>query len=472
MPVEYSPGGWALLAGPGRWLLVQLSASQPLVARCWPLIERGAALDDILGVIAHEGLRAVGSFAAVSRQNDGSVRAIVRGAASVDVTPLSGSVTELRALAVATWLDRVVDAPIAGVVIRGDEPPEAARLPLVCGAALASAVWIARSCADPPKIDPSAPAQAAPAPAAAPGPSRGQVADTTHRLHRLVQLGTDTPVPEPEPRPVPQTPASSSAHGQPAAAARSVAPIPGTSPEPQRRQAVRPDTSPTARTGEGLIGEDPRLPPPKPTPARPPSWSELSGAAVSSVAASGSAGPQPATAGQPLDEPVRTQIRRAAGPRTVSAVLCLEGHLNPPDALECRDCGEAVPPAQHPRDVPRPALGVLRPVAGGEPILLERDVVLGRDPRGSFAPGGPNVIRVQSPNLEVSATHLAVGLDGWTVVVEDLGSSNGTTVAGEDGTVRQLRPHERVVIEPGAVVTLGGEVALRYEPAHLDRSRA
>jgi len=443
MAVRYSPGDWLVLAGAGRWLFAQVPPAAPLVALCWPLVEAGASLDDVLGVIAHEGLRAVGSFAAVSRQGDGSARVIVRGGVSVEVTSLEGGVTEVRAAGVATWLDRAFDVAITGVMIRSDQPPDAVRLPLASGAVLASAVWIGSTVA--PDAVLSGPSAPAPAPLPImPGPGQAGTqeppVDTSHRLRRLLQ-----PIPTPstpaEPVPAPDQPQSPTP------------PTPTAWPAVAVTRLVAPEPAAALPAANELIGEVPWLPPPPPAPGRPQAWAATNGdARLSRILA-----PQP-------DEAMHTRIRprAAAGALTVPAVLCARSHPNPPGAAVCRDCGDAVPSGQQPREVPQPALGLLRPLAGGEPIVLERDVVLGRDPKGSFAPGGPNVIRVPSPNLEVSGTHLAVRLSGWTVTVEDLGSSNGTTVA-EAGTVRDLRPGEPAAIVPGAVLTLGGEVALRYE---------
>ena len=498
MSVEYSPGGWVVLAGARRWLFAQVAPTEPLVALCWPLVERGAPLDEILGVIAHEGLRAVGSFAAVSRQDDGGVRVIVRGAASVEVTPLDGAAADVRAVDVATWLDQLFDTSVGTVVIRGDEPPDPARLPLVCGAALASGVWIGSSTpstlSEPPAFVASVPAASAPvATSARPVPVGGPVPGPAARVTPTVPTPASgpEPVPQPElvpppghmrqpedaqPEPVPprRQPVDTSHRLQQMLRPNPIAPTePAPEPvaappvveppvqPPPTRHGRRPEPEPeparpTFSAGDGMIGEVPWLPPAPPTPGRPPAW----------AAPTGGTG-RHQLAAPPPDEPAHTRItpRTSTGAQTVSAVLCPRTHPNPPGALTCRDCGDAVPASQQPRDVPRPVLGVLRPLAGGEPIVLERDVVLGREPTASFAPGGPNVIKVRSPNREVSGTHLAVGLDGWTVTVEDLASSNGTTVsnAGAVGAVRVLRPHEPVAIEPGAVVTLGGEVALRYE---------
>ncbi len=54
-------------------------------------------------------------------------------------------------------------------------------------------------------------------------------------------------------------------------------------------------------------------------------------------------------------------------------------------------------------------------------------------------------------------------LDGWHVLVRDLGSTNGTTVTLPGQEPVRLRPTEDQGIEPGTVVTLADEVVLTYE---------
>ncbi len=78
-----------------------------------------------------------------------------------------------------------------------------------------------------------------------------------------------------------------------------------------------------------------------------------------------------------------------------------------------------------------PAAGALHPISGGA-------VTLGR---GTAAD-------LMLPDAAVSRMHAAIRVDGHTVVVEDLDSSNGTRVNG--ATVSQARLAHGDVIEVGA----------------------
>ncbi len=148
----------------------------------------------------------------------------------------------------------------------------------------------------------------------------------------------------------------------------------------------------------------------------------------------------------------------------VPAVLCPAGHPSPPHSARCRTCDREVAP-QEPVPVPRPPLGVLRLSTGGS-VPLDRGVLLGRAPRADAEqPAGahPHVLRVGGPDRDISRNHAEVVLEGWQVLVRDLGSTNGTTVTRPGQQPVRLRAGEPLEIEPGTVVSLADEVVLRYE---------
>ncbi|WP_460461140.1 FHA domain-containing protein, partial [Angustibacter peucedani] len=155
--------------------------------------------------------------------------------------------------------------------------------------------------------------------------------------------------------------------------------------------------------------------------------------------------------------------RPLTGPE-VLAVLCPAGHPSPPHATHCRVCGRDVP-AQTPYRTPRPPLGVLT-LSTGDVVTLDRGVLLGRAPTlaGNASLGErPHVVKVASPDKDISRNHAQLALEGWHVLVSDLGSTNGTTVQlpGQDPV--RLRPGDQQAIEPGTVVVLADEVSLVYE---------
>jgi hypothetical protein len=184
----------------------------------------------------------------------------------------------------------------------------------------------------------------------------------------------------------------------------------------------------------------------------------------------GPAGDAPTSA--VLDEDAEATVDRSAllaaappeaGP-LVQAVLCPAGHPSPPHAGTCRQCGREIPP-QQPFQTPRPSLGVLR-LASGDVVSLDRGVLLGRSPKVSAdlpVADRPHLVRVPSPENDISRNHVEVVLEGWHVLVRDLGSTNGTTVALPGQVAVRLRPGDQQVIEPGTVVTLADEVSVVFE---------
>lgn len=152
-----------------------------------------------------------------------------------------------------------------------------------------------------------------------------------------------------------------------------------------------------------------------------------------------------------------------AGP-VVLAVRCMSGHHNAPHATRCRVCGQDLP-TQQPEPTVRPALGVLR-LSNGDVVTLDRGVLVGRAPRSPHeadSADAPHLIRVASPDNEISRNHVEVVLDGWHVLVRDLGSTNGTTVALPGSSPVRVRPDDQQSIEPGTTITLADQVSMVFE---------
>lgn len=157
---------------------------------------------------------------------------------------------------------------------------------------------------------------------------------------------------------------------------------------------------------------------------------------------------------------------RSGGP-PVPAVRCPQGHLNPPEAVRCRQCGIEVP-SQAATTEPRPALGVLRlrsTWAGApEQIVLDRAAILGRRPQVDHVTGAvPRLVELPSPEQDISRNHCRVTLEGWHVLVADLQSVNGTVIQLPGEEPQRLRPEEPTLIVPGTIITLADVVAYVYE---------
>jgi hypothetical protein len=172
-----------------------------------------------------------------------------------------------------------------------------------------------------------------------------------------------------------------------------------------------------------------------------------------------------------VDRSALLEARNAAQSQTFSgpsvlAVLCSSGHPTPPHSDRCRVCGASIPP-QEPFTMPRPPLGVLR-LSTGDVVTLDRSVLLGRAPRpgdGLAAHDRPHVVKVPSPERDVSRNHVEVILEGWHVLIRDLGTTNGTTVALPGEAPVRLRANDQQVLEPGSLVSMADEVSFTFEAA-------
>jgi pSer/pThr/pTyr-binding forkhead associated (FHA) protein len=125
-------------------------------------------------------------------------------------------------------------------------------------------------------------------------------------------------------------------------------------------------------------------------------------------------------------------------------------------------CRAAIAP-QEPVTVARPCLGRLR-LSNGEIYLLDRDAVFGRKPEIPAGRPGPrpNAI-VLTDDRDVSRNHIEIRLDGWRVLALDLGSMNGTQLAGPNLAPRLLPPGTAQEIAPGSVLTLAPDVWIYFE---------
>jgi hypothetical protein len=229
------------------------------------------------------------------------------------------------------------------------------------------------------------------------------------------------------------------------------------------------------------VRQPPPVPAPEPAAAMPQPVMPVSVQTGAPVAGAGLPAPAsvsvvpPATVVQPdgmADEaPSRTvsraELRRRqlaeSGGVTVVSMRCVRGHIGPAFVATCGVCGDAVPP-QEPVEIPRPPLGRLV-FETGDVVVLDRDVVLGRNPRmpDGHAAASPHLIKLHDPRQEVSAQHLLVCLRDWHVVVTDLGSTNGTEVICLDGRRLKLVAGNGTVVVPGTAIVVSEILTIRYE---------
>lgn len=178
----------------------------------------------------------------------------------------------------------------------------------------------------------------------------------------------------------------------------------------------------------------------------------------------------------------------AAGHDTVVPTFRTDGGVVPASVVSRRLAGEVTDPADpfetlfghtvprsveaaavRPRESDRPAptaLGVLV-FATGERVVLDRPVVVGRNPRpvDDVEPDAPRPRLITVSHPAISRRHAVIHLDRWAASIDDLGSANGTTVALPGRPAVPVRPGHPVELVPGAAVDLGGEVSFTVEEA-------
>ena len=142
----------------------------------------------------------------------------------------------------------------------------------------------------------------------------------------------------------------------------------------------------------------------------------------------------------------------------VPAQHCPYGHPNPPEATQCWSCKAAIQPGPVASAV-RPSLGWLE-FNDGKRIPVDRNILIGRNPaiHRLAATELPKLVTVESPNQDISRNHLSVLLDGWRILLDDLNTTNGTTVREPTGAIVKLIPGQPYLAVTGCRVQLGDGV--------------
>ena len=116
------------------------------------------------------------------------------------------------------------------------------------------------------------------------------------------------------------------------------------------------------------------------------------------------------------------------------------------------------PGAEQGTDIP---LGVLV-FSTGERVLIDRPMVLGRNPKPPADPSPPTrLVTIASP--WVSRRHAAILVDRWHASIDDLGSSNGTRITCPGEAPVQVVAGSPASLVVGAVVDLGADVSFVVE---------
>ncbi len=139
----------------------------------------------------------------------------------------------------------------------------------------------------------------------------------------------------------------------------------------------------------------------------------------------------------------------------VEGILCSRGHFNNPRSAYCMVCGMSLLHlTPHPVIRPRPTLGFIV-FDDGASFGLDRSYVIGREPSPADDLDAELLV-IHDNNDTLSRTHAELRLDGWTVQIIDLGSTNGTYVwDAENDRWNQLTPGHPIELQSGETVALG-----------------
>ena len=186
--------------------------------------------------------------------------------------------------------------------------------------------------------------------------------------------------------------------------------------------------------------------------------------------------PQPVREPQPLEALPNTEVVSASEAALIAAPpvrasICPQGHPNPPELRECLICAQPLTGVFS--YVRRPTLATLT-LSTGAAVEVAGDVVVGRAPQVQTG-GDPHIVAlvpVASPQHMVSRSHLMLTTSGWSVLAQDLGSSNGTVLARPGATPVLLGSGMPTPVFMGDLMDVGDGVTLRIDPPSWLRPRS
>jgi len=428
---DYIPGSWFAAIAPQGAVVLPAAAGPERARNAWVALQAGGGLASVLETLTGAfgtSLAAIPPFAVVTREGD-EIRIAVRGALSVGAAGVT-----VTGAGVTTWNEQVVAGTGAVTIDTGDAAaPGAAPLPLVGGIVMVSRVVVAADLG----------VQAVVA-----GVVDDVVEDASVDLPEVEAQPEAEVEREPEPEPEAELEAE-------------VEPEPEPEAEPEPEIAVE-DLGPDDDQWGATVVKGATDPAFRRSPAP---ASQLSHLAVF---------------------PPPTGVPVATAPGLISAVPGAVG-TRPGDhdgmtisvaqsrALRAAAQADAAgAPAAEPVAVPEPTPVAVPEVAPastarivlstGRELLLDRTVVIGRRPSSTRTTGGmlPHLVAVESPEQDISRSHVEIRPEGDAVVVTDLKTTNGTLLRRTGHEPVQLHPGEPTVVVSGDVLEIGDDVSVTF----------
>lgn len=452
MRITYRPGTWNALVADRGVIVLPPRADASFIADVWHGLDGAtglSALVDLLTLQSGGSLAGLPNFVAVTAEQ-GDVRIAVRGPLDVVVHAEEGEHT-FSGRDVSTWSERIVRRA-SRVVIRADSSEEPS-FPLSAGVVRAAEIVI-DVVDDEQRIAPSSPAAMPVGDMVQPltdAPTEGETAEEppTEGAH---PLPPSFPVPE-----LPALPLFTPLGTSPAVSSVSPLPVP-TDAHSEAQETPQP--APLADVNE-TVDEH-------------------------SISAADTLHPEDVNSAPDVDEFDLlwgdTIHRPAAGdvPTVTSTDLSAQGApplpgdhdgatISVAEARAQRDSRQQSAP-----DAPTVVIPTIEPethaagrirLSTGQSATLDRTVIIGRRPRSARASGTtmPHLIAVESPQQDISRSHLEIRPEGDTVVVIDLHTTNGSTLIRQGADPMRLHPGEQTIVLSGDVVDLGDGVTVTFE---------
>ncbi|GAA5201423.1 FHA domain-containing protein [Microbacterium jejuense] len=453
MPTLYAPGTTPVAVTPRGFAALEPGASAALLGRVRTVVADGRGLGGVIEALTGAygtSLTAIPSFAVALVEGD-AVRLAVRGDFAFDVE--GGASERISGAGVTTWTERVIPGVVRVALQPGDAADASgpAELPVADAVVLASKiVWDAAA----------APAGTGPVatPAAASAPP-GSVPDPAPQSRTAARRGaepqnlTAEPIGDAAAQSVSATVAPEDAQEPTVEPEKAPSPvtaeIPIVDPAPSTAGLIDSSAVHNLAGDETLVPTDSALSQPRP-PAREPVAAPVEDPAIAATVIRGETGGTvaPAPAGDHDGATISLAQVRAMRAGAAGAAGAASTTTTPP-------------PLAPPRP---PAPGRIR-VSSGQVVLLDRTVVIGRRPRSTRVSGTdlPHLVAVDSPQQDISRSHVELRVEGESIVATDLRTTNGTTLLRAGSDPVRLHPGEATVVIRGDVLDLGDGITVAIE---------
>lgn len=138
--------------------------------------------------------------------------------------------------------------------------------------------------------------------------------------------------------------------------------------------------------------------------------------------------------------------------------------VEPPAAPRTSELPTEAMPIAEPSAAPATIAWGMRVRGTTTVVPLDVPVIIGRRPGAPRPTEQPAPRRVVIPadRADVSARHARIELLGESLVVSDLGSTNGVAVHWSSGSTLRLRPAESCAVLPDAIIVLGDGVEIEF----------